>query len=104
MHALFDRNAAQNRWSMHSGQLREFVEHFAPRTEQLDVYAENGRVTFTSYTEKVSNGKGQYRFGIEFKLWLTGSRNPKAPPSNSRDREHGRLSRVQSGRKDTYCN
>lgn len=44
---------------MHSGQLREFVEHFAPRTEQLDIFAENGHVTFTSYTEKVSNGKGK---------------------------------------------
>ena len=28
MHALFDRNVAQNRWSMHSGAIREYIEYF----------------------------------------------------------------------------
>jgi cell cycle checkpoint control protein RAD9A len=59
MHALFDRNASQNRWSIMSGHLKEFIEYFGPKTEQLDIYAEDGRVVFTSFTEKITNGKGQ---------------------------------------------
>ncbi|KAB2579953.1 DNA repair protein rad9 [Lasiodiplodia theobromae] len=57
MHALFDKQSAQNRWSIHSSALKEAIEYFGPRTEQLDIYAENGRVTYTSFTEKISNGK-----------------------------------------------
>lgn len=60
MHALFDKNLANNRWTMQSGLLREFTEFFAPKTEQLDIYAEDGRVMFTSYTEKITNGKGRW--------------------------------------------
>lgn len=59
MHALFDKQSAQNRWSIHSSALKEAIEYFGPRTEQLDIYAENGRVTYTSFTEKISNGKGR---------------------------------------------
>lgn len=59
MHALFDKQSAQNRWSIHSSALKEAIEYFGPRTEQLDIYAENGRVTYTSFTEKISNGKGK---------------------------------------------
>ncbi|RFU26903.1 hypothetical protein B7463_g9457, partial [Scytalidium lignicola] len=58
MHAVFARNSANNMWSISSKTLREFVEHFGPGTEQLDIYSENGRVSFTSYTEKVVSGKG----------------------------------------------
>ncbi|KAI9795597.1 MAG: hypothetical protein M1833_006918 [Piccolia ochrophora] len=56
-HALFDKNGAHNRWTISAATLKEFVEHFGPKTEQLDVFSENGRATFTSYTEKIMDGK-----------------------------------------------
>lgn len=55
MHALFDRTQATNKWSIKSGYLKEFIEYFGPRTEQLDFYYENDQVTFTSFTEKIIN-------------------------------------------------
>lgn len=58
MHALFNAELAKNRWSISSKTLREFVEHFGPKTEQLDIYSEDGRATFTSYTEKIVAGNG----------------------------------------------
>ncbi|KAF2111676.1 Rad9-domain-containing protein [Lophiotrema nucula] len=58
MHALFDRNVAKNRWSMHSGAMKEYIEYFGTKTEMLDIVAgEDGRAVFKSYTEKISNGK-----------------------------------------------
>lgn len=56
MHALFVKESANNSWSISSKTLREFVEHFGPGTEQLDIYSEDGRVSFTSYTEKIMSG------------------------------------------------
>jgi cell cycle checkpoint control protein RAD9A len=58
MHALFIKESANNSWSISSKTLREFVEHFGPGTEQLDIYSEDGRVSFTSYTEKIMSGNG----------------------------------------------
>lgn len=58
MHALFVKESAKNCWSISSKTLKEFVEHFGPGTEQLDIYSEDGRVSFTSYTEKVISGNG----------------------------------------------
>lgn len=58
MHALFVKENANNSWSISSKTLREFVEHFGPGTEQLDIYSEDGRVSFTSYTEKIMSGNG----------------------------------------------
>ncbi|KAL2067972.1 hypothetical protein VTL71DRAFT_16070 [Oculimacula yallundae] len=56
MHALFVKENAHNSWAISSKTLREFVEHFGPGTEQLDIYSEDGRVSFTSYTEKIMSG------------------------------------------------
>ncbi|KUJ11758.1 Rad9-domain-containing protein [Mollisia scopiformis] len=56
MHALFVRESANNCWSISSRTLKEFVEHFGPGTEQLDIYSEDARVSFTSYTEKIMSG------------------------------------------------
>ncbi|KAH6684107.1 DNA repair protein-like protein rad9 [Halenospora varia] len=47
MHALFVKESAKNRWAISSKTLREFVEHFGPGTEQLDIYTEDGRVSLT---------------------------------------------------------
>ncbi|KAF3042420.1 hypothetical protein E8E12_008588 [Didymella heteroderae] len=58
MHALFDRSVAQNRWIMHSGAIREYIEYFGTKTELLDIFTgEDGRCVFKSYTEKISDGK-----------------------------------------------
>jgi cell cycle checkpoint control protein RAD9A len=58
MHALFDRNVAKNRWSLHSGAVKAYIEYFGTKTEMLDIFAgEDGRCVFKSYTEKVTNGK-----------------------------------------------
>ncbi|KAK7712734.1 hypothetical protein SLS57_007688 [Botryosphaeria dothidea] len=57
MHALFDKQSANNKWTIHSSALKEAIEYFGPKTEQLDIYADDGRVTYTSFTEKISNGK-----------------------------------------------
>jgi cell cycle checkpoint control protein RAD9A len=58
MHALFDRNFAKNRWSLHSGAVKAYIEYFGTKTEMLDIFAgEDGRCVFKSYTEKITNGK-----------------------------------------------
>ncbi|KAF2748036.1 DNA repair protein Rad9 [Sporormia fimetaria CBS 119925] len=59
MHALFDRNAAYNRWTIHSSAMRDYIEYFSPRTELLDIFAgEDGNsAVFKSYTEKITSGK-----------------------------------------------
>lgn len=59
MHALFVKESAKNYWSISSKTLKEFVEHFGPGTEQLDIYSEDGRVSFTSYIERITSGNGK---------------------------------------------
>ncbi|KAA8573156.1 hypothetical protein MFRU_027g00070 [Monilinia fructicola] len=56
LHALFSRDASKNSWSISSRTLREFAEHFGPGTEQLDIFSVDGRVSFTSFTEKIMSG------------------------------------------------
>ena len=60
MHALFNKNATQNTWTISASALRSFAEYFGVKTEQLDISSENGRTTLTSYTEKIMNGKGLF--------------------------------------------
>jgi len=55
MYALFDKQHAKNHWTIRSLYMKEFVEYFGPRTEQLDMYYEDGKITFTSFTEKIVN-------------------------------------------------
>ncbi|KAL2002660.1 hypothetical protein VTN02DRAFT_6270 [Thermoascus thermophilus] len=56
-HAVFDRTKTRNQWAIESKFLREIIEHFSPSAEQLDVYSENGKAVFTSFTTKVTDGK-----------------------------------------------
>lgn len=37
--------------------MREYIEFFSPKTEQLDFLAKDGKAIFTSFTEKVMDGK-----------------------------------------------
>ena len=55
---MFDRSSATSRWTISASALKDFSEHFGPKTEQLDIYPEGGRCIFNSYTEKIMNGKG----------------------------------------------
>lgn len=60
-HAIFKREEARNQWSISSRTLREFVEHFGPKTEMLDICSQGGKTSFTSYREKVMSGNGTYQ-------------------------------------------
>ncbi|KAK2861471.1 hypothetical protein FQN49_004167, partial [Arthroderma sp. PD_2] len=55
-HALFDRSGVQNEWTVDSKLLREILDHFGRSAEQLDIYPDDGRAVFTSFTEKVMAG------------------------------------------------
>ena len=59
LHASFDKTRSENYWTVSSRTLRDIVEYFGPKTEQLDWYFEKGKVIFTSYTEKVQHGRGE---------------------------------------------
>lgn len=59
MHALFDRTAASQGWTISARVLREYIEYFGPKTEQLDLLAQDGKAIFTSFTEKLQDGKGK---------------------------------------------
>lgn len=61
LHAAFDQLGSTNHWTASSRTLRDVVEYFGPKTDQLDWYFEGGKVTFTSYTEKVQSGRGMCR-------------------------------------------
>ncbi|KAL2830733.1 Rad9-domain-containing protein [Aspergillus pseudoustus] len=56
-HAIFDRSAAINEWSIEPRFLKEITDHFSPSAEQLDIYSENNKVIFTSFTTKITHGK-----------------------------------------------
>ncbi|RMZ81328.1 hypothetical protein DV738_g2303, partial [Chaetothyriales sp. CBS 135597] len=57
LHASFDSLASTNYWTVASRTLRDVVEYFGPKTDQLDWFLHDGRVTFTSYTEKIQSGR-----------------------------------------------
>ncbi|CUS12323.1 unnamed protein product [Tuber aestivum] len=73
MHAVFDKDAARNMWIVKARFLRDFMEHFGPKAEQLDISSENGRAAFTSFTEKLVDGK----------VWLMGLEILKQPLQTS---------------------
>ncbi|KMU80518.1 DNA repair protein rad9 [Coccidioides immitis RMSCC 3703] len=58
-HAVFDKSKTQNKWVIDSKFLREIVEYFGPTAEQLDIFTDNGKAIFTSFTTRVTNGKGR---------------------------------------------
>lgn len=59
LHATFDRSNSSNTWTVAAKTLSDVVEYFGPKTEQLDWYLQDNNVTFTSYTEKIQNGRGR---------------------------------------------
>ncbi|KAK4956090.1 hypothetical protein LTR66_013395 [Elasticomyces elasticus] len=45
--------------------LREYIDYFGPKTEQLDVCVKDGKAVFTSFTEKIMNGKEILKHPLE---------------------------------------
>lgn len=70
MHALFDKTSATQGFRISSRILREYSEHFGPKTEQLDMVAQEGKVVFTSFTEKSTDSKGTVN-QLARSFWLT---------------------------------
>ena len=69
MHALFDKHAATNKWSTRGAYLKEAVEYFSPKTEQLDIYHEDGKMILLSFSSKIvgsKNGKSVLRSIISY--------------------------------------
>ncbi|KAL4807116.1 Rad9-domain-containing protein [Aspergillus unguis] len=60
-HAIFDRSQATNEWTIEPVFLKEITTHFSPSAEQLDIYSENTKVIFTSFTTKITDGKDTLR-------------------------------------------
>ncbi|GAT26444.1 DNA repair protein Rad9 [Aspergillus luchuensis] len=58
-HAIFDRSKATNEWSIEPKYLKEITDHFGPSAEHLDIYSEQGKAVFTSFTTKSSDGKAE---------------------------------------------
>ncbi|KAH0162423.1 Rad9-domain-containing protein, partial [Aureobasidium melanogenum] len=56
-HALFDKHNAPNGWKISSRILREYIEYFGTKTEQLDLLVKDEKAVFTSFTEKIMDGK-----------------------------------------------
>ena len=84
MHALFDKTAANQGWRISSRVLREYVEYFGPRTEQLDMLAQEGKALFTSFTEKIQDGKGELN---EPSSLLHVNRNYRSAQAATRNRD-----------------
>ncbi|KAI4727723.1 Rad9-domain-containing protein [Aureobasidium sp. EXF-10728] len=56
-HALFDKYNAPNGWKISSRIFREYIEFFGTKTEQLDLLVKEEKAIFTSFTEKIMDGK-----------------------------------------------
>lgn len=70
MHALFDKTAATQGWRISARVMREYVEYFGPKTEQLDICASDGKAIFTSFTEKIQDGKQVLKQPLETVITL----------------------------------
>lgn len=71
-HAVFDRTRTINQWAIEAKFLRGIVDHFSPSAEQLDIYSDgNGKAIFTSFTTKITDGKGLTIAGFLKKRALT---------------------------------
>lgn len=58
LHATFDKQGSKNSWTLPARTLRDVGEYFGPKTEHVDWSLSDGKVTFTSYADKIQVGKG----------------------------------------------
>lgn len=57
LHATFDKKGSHNTWVMSAKTLNDTVNYFGPKAEHVDWSMDgDGKVTFTSYTEKIQDG------------------------------------------------
>lgn len=57
MNALFDKATSFNRWAIKAAFLKENLDYFSPKVEQLDIFYDNDKMTFLSYQDKVLSSK-----------------------------------------------
>lgn len=78
MAPVFDTDLARNRWTIGSRLMMEYMVHFGPKAEQFDISSDNGRASFTSFTEKVMEGREILKMAMhtnialdtsDFELW-----------------------------------
>ncbi|KTW30303.1 hypothetical protein T552_00778 [Pneumocystis carinii B80] len=51
MHALCNKSLCKNRWKIHSRILKEYLDHFSARAEELTLMSQNDKLLLTSFTE-----------------------------------------------------
>lgn len=91
-HALFDQNNAPYGWSVNSRLMREYIEYFGAKTEQLDLQVRDNKAIFTSFTEKIIDGKGmEIRAGIRSCRTDSSCRNSQTTVGDSNRSSHPRL-------------
>ena len=69
-HAVFDRSKTTNQWTADPRFLKQIIDHFSLSAEQLDICAESGKATFTSFTTKITEGKGMAQPIGSFTIFL----------------------------------
>jgi cell cycle checkpoint control protein RAD9A len=57
----FDNVNSPNYWTTSARTLRDIVEYFGAKTDQLDWSFEKGKVNFTSYTQKITDGRDIFK-------------------------------------------
>ncbi|KAK5955015.1 hypothetical protein OHC33_003694 [Knufia fluminis] len=72
LHATFDKQGSPNTWTISSRTLRDVVEYFGPKTEHVDWSLHDGKVTFTSYTDKIQVGREIIRQPTHTSVTLNG--------------------------------
>lgn len=72
---MFDPSRTQNQWQVEAKLLREIIDYFSPSAEQLDMYPDGGKAVFTSFTNKITDGKGSFVSPLSWLTILTQSRN-----------------------------
>jgi len=61
LRATFDKTNSPNYWTTAARTLRDIVEYFGANTDQLDWSFEKGKVTFTSYAERITDGRDIFK-------------------------------------------
>ena len=104
MHALFDRTSASQGWRISARVMRDYVEFFGPNTEQLNIVAMDGKAVFTSFTEKVQDGKGTHHVRYLNRTQAYNlSRRPKATSRDSYLDLRRRLRELPHAREYACC-
>ncbi|KAG5438934.1 hypothetical protein PCANB_002264 [Pneumocystis canis] len=58
MHALYDKSSCRNTWKINSRILKEHLDHFSTRAEELTLMIQNDKLLLTSFAEGLIHDKG----------------------------------------------